>query len=404
MLTVKLVDRTMLWVVVFAILILSFFSLSAVMNTFAETATAVNNKLVGAYYYAWYGLNYNSTAFNSNWENATSTPFWGEYVSNDSSIADTQIILAELHGIDFFAVSWLGDWNYYDHLAVNGFLQQGLLEAEHINTFKFCILYESKIILDSVYNDNESNDFFENHFADDMNYANATYFTNPSYLRIDGKPVVFIYDLPYLCQYLNTSVVHEMLVNLTQSFSNNIYLVGDVGSAPLPANVPFQLSIFSDVLNATTNYLFSGIPASVNSPTVGNFTEILNEAQQDYPQWQSNMTEEGMSFFPDVYPGYNDSKENASLPVLQANVTDFAEFLKIAFDNTGDGGITMITSWNEWKESTAIEPSAQMGDAILDVIPEFPSALVSSVILILTTLTVVVCAKWRRQRGGPHLC
>jgi hypothetical protein len=373
------------WIALLIFLILSFSSLGAVMNTFAQTAAPACDKMVGAYYYVWYGLNTSwrnkNGAFHSNWEDATSTPFWGEYVSNDSSVADTQIILAELHGIDFFAVSWLGIFDYYDHLAVNDFLQQGLLEAEQMDTFKFCILYESRIILDSVYNASESNDFFERQFANDMNYANATYFTNPSYLRIDGKPVVFIYDLPYLCQNLGTSVVHEMLVNLTLCFSNKIYLVGDVGSGPLPTNVPFQLSIFSNVLNATTNYFFSSASRG--------WEGILADAGQDYTQWRANMTDNGMSFFPNAYPGYNDSIENPDAPVLPVNATEFSKFLQIAVNNTDNGGITMITSWNEWKESTAIEPSAQMGDMLLDVIPEFPLTSVLPVILILAVPTVI---------------
>jgi hypothetical protein len=392
-------DKTMLWVVALTGLTLSLFSVNAVVNASAETATSSDHTRIGAYYYVWYGLNTSTrnTAgmFHSNWENATSTLFVGEYVSNDSAVADTQIILARLHKIDFFAVSWLGVFDWYDHLAVDDFLQQGLLKAEHMKTFNFCIFYESEIVLSSVYNASKSNDFFERQFAVDMNYANSTYFANPSYLRIDGKPVVFMYNLPYLFQNLGTLEVHAMLVNLTLDFSNKMYLVGDVGNAPSPANVAFQLSIFSDVLNATTNYLFS-------SPSKG-WNGIIDDARQDYPEWRANMTEEGMSFFPNAYPGYNDTKENPNSAVLPVNATEFGEFLQIALNNTDDGGITMITSWNEWKESTAIEPSVELGDLLLDVVPEFPSTSVWLVILVLTTPSVAVYRKWAGQRSRSRL-
>jgi len=34
----------------------------------------------------------------------------------------------------------------------------------------------------------------------------------------------------------------------------------------------------------------------------------------------------------------------------------------------------MITSWNEWKESTAVEPSMQNGDMLLGTITQLPPA------------------------------
>lgn len=67
----------------------------------------------------------------------------------------------------------------------------------------------------------------------------------------------------------------------------------------------------------------------------------------------------------------------------------------------------MITSWNEWKESTAIEPSVELGDLLLDVIPnvvpEFPSTIILLVIIVFTTPSVVVYRKWARQRRRPLL-
>jgi hypothetical protein len=402
-------SETRLWLIGFAALALICLFAITVGFISAPTTQIADDRKVGVYYYVWYGLNTSvrntAGAFHSNWEYASSAPFVGEYASNDSVVADTQIILAKLHKIDFFAVSWLGNFDWYDHLAINDFLQQGLLKAEHINTFNFCIFYESDIVLNSVYDKQNhtglegmnATDFFERVFSNDTNYAAEQYFNNPSYLRIDDKPVLFLYDLPNLCENLTTQTVHSMLADLRSRLSNDIYLVADVGHGPLPANITsFQLSDFSDVLNATTNYFFSSPSKSWN--------EILDDAQQDYPQWRANMTEEGMSFFPSAYPGYNDSIENPNSPVLQVNATEFGEFFQVARDNTDNGGITMITSWNEWKESTAIEPSVELGDLLLDVVPivpEFPSPLVLLVILVLTTPSVVVYRKWARQRNRP---
>lgn len=405
-------NRTRLWLIGFATLALICLFAITVGLISAPTPQVADDKKVGVYYYAWYGLNTSvrntAGAFHSNWENASSAPFVGEYVSNDSVVADTQIVLAKLHKIDFFAVSWLGIFDWYDHLAIDDFLHQGLPKAEHMNTFNFCIFYESDIVLNSVYDKQNHTglggmnvtDFFAEVFSNDTNYAAEQYFNNPSYLKIDEKPVLFLYDLPNLCENLTTPTVHSMLADLRSRLSNDIYLVADVGHGPLPANITsFQLSDFSDVLNATTNYFFS-------SPSKG-WNGILDDAQQDYPQWRANMTEEGMRFFPSAYPSYNDTKENPNSTVLPVNATEFNEFLQIARDNTDNGGITMITSWNEWKESTAIEPSVELGDLLLgvipNVVPEFPSTMILLVIIVFTTPSVVVYRKCARQRRRPQL-
>lgn len=399
-------DRILPRMVGFALLTLIFLGIIAAASFSSEKALATDGKKVGAYYYVWYGLDTSvrdtAKKFHSNWENATSAPFVGEYVSSDSCTADTHIVLAKLHKIDFLAVSWLGIFDWFDHLAVDDFLQEGLLSAEHMGNFSFCLLYESTIILDSVYdycrtpdhNASSPADFFKNTFATDMNYAATKYFTNPSYLRIDGKPVLIIYNLPSLYQNLTAPEAHKMLANLRLALSESIYLVADVGNGPSPAQVTFPLSSFSDVLNATTNYLFS-------NPSKG-WNTILEDARQNFPEWQSNMTAQGMRFWPSAYPAYDNTKENPNSTLLPANTTAFREFLQTAQNNTNNEAITMITSWNEWKENTAIEPSAAQGDQLLDTIPEYPTPPLLLAILASAPPTAIVYRTLKRRLHRRH--
>lgn len=179
------------------------------------------NVKVGAYYYIWYGL---PPPYTDHWKEAIKgTPFLGKYNSNDSTVAGQHILLAKQHGIDFFAVSWIGegrwvDWinetadHTWDFDEIDNNLQNGLLKAPHIQDFNFCLFYETEIILRTYWQKSEKN--FTKIFIDDMVYAAQQYFSNPSYLHIDGKPVMFLYNLPYL--YLYSPIPAQELLNETR--------------------------------------------------------------------------------------------------------------------------------------------------------------------------------------------
>jgi hypothetical protein len=344
------------------------------------------NVRVGAYYYIWWGI-----PFNNHWnENIKNTPFLGKYNSNDSTIADKHILLAKQHGVDFFAVSWMGkgtwiDWDFDD---IDRNLQSGLLNATHIQNFNFCLFYETQIVLNASIQGHKN---FTEIFLNDMIYAAQHYFNHPSYLHIDDKPVLFIYDLPYLYRY-SPIPAHELLEQARQQLANlgsDAYFVGDVGGGPSPSDVDLTW-LYS--MNATTSYFFS-------NPSKG-WNEILEDARTCYPEWRNVTNSRGIKFIPDAYSGFNNTGLTGVVEptVLPNNATMFREMLKIAInDADSDLKIVMITSWNEWLESTAIEPSMEFGELFLhtvyDVVPEFPSSTFLLLFMILAMLVVIYIKK-----------
>ena len=222
------------------------------------------NVKVGAYYYIWYGL---PPPLIDHWnETIKGTPFLGKYNSNDSAVADQHILLAKQHGIDFFAVSWMGkgtwvDWiNYtadhtWDFDEIDNNLQNGLLKAPHIQEFNFCLFYETQIILSTYWQKPEKN--FTKIFIDDMVYAAQQYFNRSSYLHVHDKPVMFLYDLPYL--YLYSPVPAQELLNETRqhlaSMGSDVYFIGDVGGG---SHTPYNINYtWLNSMNAITTYRFS---------------------------------------------------------------------------------------------------------------------------------------------------
>ena len=361
------------------------------------------NVKVGAYYYIWWGI-----PFNDHWKEAIKgTPFLGKYSSNDSTIADQHILFAKQHGIDFFAVSWMGkgtwvdwiDWtpdHTWDFDEIDYNLRNGLLNASHIQNFNFCLFYETAIILRTYWQKPEKN--FTKIFIDDMVYAAQHYFNHSSYLRIDGKPVLFIYNLPYL--YLYSPIPAQELLDKTRqqlaSLGSNVYFIGDVGGG---SHTPYNINytwLYS--MNATTTYRFS-----LSRPEEG-WNGVLEDARTYYPEWSRVMNSMGIKFIPNAYPGFNNTGLNGVTPnttvVLPPNETMFRELLKAAINYAdGDLKMVMITSWNEWLESTAIETSMEFGELFLhtiyDVVPEFPSFVILPLFMVVTLAAVII---YKRKR------
>lgn len=358
-----------------------------------ENLTSVR---VGAYYHIWWGI-----PFNNHWnEDIKNEPFLGKYNSSDPTIADQHILLAKQHKIDFFAVSWMGEGTWVDSAPtpdgtwdfdeIDHNLRNGLLKAPHMPSFKFCLFYETEIILRHT-NDHDKN--FTEIFISDMVYAAQQYFSHPSYLQVDGKPVLFIYNLPYLyenlCKNLHPLDPNELFDHLRQRLASmdvNVYLVSDVGGGPSPNNVN---STWLYSMNATTSYFFSDASKG--------WKGILEDAKAYYPEWRSVMNSKGIKFVPNAYPGFNNTgvKYVDQYVVLSPNEIMFKEMLNIAINYTDkDLKIVMITSWNEWLESTTIEPSMEFGELFLhtiyEVVPEFPSNMVFPLFMISTLLAVII--------------
>lgn len=373
----------------FVIIIAGVLTSSFVANGFAVSPE--KDLKIGAYYYIWWGI-----PFNNHWEHGVKlTPFLGEYNSNDSLTADRHIILAKDHGIDFFAVSWIGNgsWIDWDFDDIDQNLRSGLLCAPHLQGFSFCLFYETKLVLDTARDISKN---FTKIFINDMVYAAETYFDYPSYLRVDGKPVLFIYNLPYLYENLSISEVQRLLDVTRQLLANidcNIYLVGDCGGGPLQ---PCVDSYLLHSMNAMTSYFFSD-PSK-------DWEKILEDAENYYPKWLQVADSKGIKFIPNAYPGFDNTEHcewmqrtlNISCTpiVLPLNETMFEDMLNTAIHCAeNDSEIIMITSWNEWLESTAIEPSMEFGELFLHaiyLIPEFPSFLILLLFMTATLLAVIV--------------
>lgn len=306
--------------------------------------------LVGAYYYPWYGPDRN------HWQDGYAQhPSLGEYNSAEKDVINQHIDWASGHGIDFFAVSWWGIGSREDEVLKDRFLESPLL-----NDIQFVILYESAGLLpfqnESI--DLDSPDTLQK-LLKDFKYLQETYLNHPRYLKINGRPVVFIY-LTRIFTGDVAGAIHALRSALL-SRGSDVYLIGDEvywgNWGSLPAE---HIQAFDAVTAYNMHTSVPGIAENFDA-------KVMNE----YTAWKARTDELGVSFIPNALPGFDDSlvRPQANHPPIPRSVSLFESQLDIALSLLNPTlKMFMITSWNEWHEDTSIEPAQEYGFDYLDAL------------------------------------
>lgn len=112
-------------------------------------------------------------------------PVLGYYDENLTETADWEIKYMAEHGIDFQAFCWFASSSYEPLTPSAKHLDRAFVNAKYSDKMKFCLLWEAAngSIPSTV-------DVFKNYYVP---YIIENYFTNPSYMTIDNKPVLAIF-------------------------------------------------------------------------------------------------------------------------------------------------------------------------------------------------------------------
>lgn len=299
--------------------------------------------LVGAFYYPWYGPG------RYKWQDGyVQKPALGEYDSADPKVIDRQIDLATGHGVDFFLVSWWGPGSAPDQT-----LQTAFLKSPLIGDIKFAINYESDGRLVAHNGQIDLNDPRNRRIlASDFAYLAKTYWNNPHYLKIDGADVVFLYASK---SYIGDVAVEAQALRAQASKDGDrVYLIGDEVNWGGPSQVnPARLKAF-DAISSYNMY-------TTNLSLHQNFTARVGAV---YSRWEQEAKSLGVTFIPDATPGFNDThvRPDAHHPPLPPSAARFQRQMSMALAHVEPPlDMLLITSWNEWNEDTAIEPSKESG-------------------------------------------
>ena len=330
--------------------------------------------MVGVHYYVWYPGNWR-LGYLRGLLNPPSRPELGKYSSKDPRVIEQHIAWSEEYGIDFWAIDW-----WPDRPEENEVIKDFICKAKNIDKIRFCIFYESlargfdRNLYATVFDEDVTKLFLS-----DFEYIARTYFSHPSYLKIEGRPVVVLYTTRSY-----TGAYKEAIALLRWKMRDlgfDIYLVGDEIFWSVRRENPLRVSAEPDVerirlFDAITAYnMYEG-----NKPQQEGYASsstFFEDVAAKYSEYKKITDANNIDFIPGITPGYNDrgvrlvvdhyviprqfgpgepegslfskSIERLALPFLDPDIN-----------------MVLITSWNEWNEGTQIEPTVLSSPANSD--------------------------------------
>ncbi|MCO5945755.1 glycoside hydrolase family 99-like domain-containing protein [Mucilaginibacter sp. RT5R15] len=383
------------------------FLLAGVLLLFAGNGVAQNSLVnrkkydVAAFLYPAYAsgdprLRPFWTEGNGEWETVTTMqqrnpghywnrkPFWGPVNEADPAVMDMEISEATKHGVNVF----IFDWYWYDGRPfMETTLDSGFLKAANVNKMKFYLMWANHDVQNAW--DTRLNKYHENNviwtgkvsrdeFEKICKRNIEKYFKLPQYYKIDGKPVFMIYDVPQLIAGLGGI---EQTAAALQWFKDETKRAGFPG-------LELQLTMWA--INTNYSGFDGGKTKNVEnafvkklgftSATHYQFVHFTNP-DDDYmnilarvkKEWARIDTTFEFKYYPHVSIGWDNSPRMGQSPVMRNNTPDnFAKGLRMAKDyidaHPKQAPLITINSWNEWTETSYLEPDNVNGYGYLDAV------------------------------------
>ncbi|MBW8040023.1 MAG: hypothetical protein FVQ85_08500 [Planctomycetes bacterium] len=319
--------------------------MSMPLNAEGLRENTVSHKVM-AFYYPWYGTRDGPggagrtvhwgriDAANKDIQESTHYPTLGAYDSHDPKLIDQHCRWARRAGIDTLIVSWWGHGSFCDRAMGK------ILDSCRQHGLTACIYYESVPRPQTPKS-----------AADDIIKVLNKYGKHAAHLRVNGKPVVFIYGRTL--QELGLTDWLKAIELVNEEYKEGITAIGDqfsYGSA----------RIFDGVHTYNTAGQLRGL----------NPAAARKWAGQTYRSWVQLADEAGKISTLTVIPGYDDTKiRKPGLAVERYNTKLYRAQWEEAIK--ANPHWILITSFNEWHEGSEIEPSAEYKHEYLELTGEY---------------------------------
>jgi hypothetical protein len=297
----------------------------------------VTPHLVLAEYYPWYDL--------AMWRDPQmlDNPV-DPYSSDDPAAIAREARQAHAAGVDAFVISWQGkafDWNTRRIQLV--------LDAAETANMRACVFIESQVVNPTNNSDLPTDpDTMAQYLEDIVDLWGS----HPAYLRVDNRPVIFIYYASRL--NLGEGAWKNLLAKVRATGRNPI-VIGD-----------FYHSRLINVLDGEYQYI--NVTLSPTELATQNTVETLRVRTFD----MLAPNDRRRIWVASVCPGMDDRRiRGRQTPIFvdRANGAVYEDQWRSAVTTAADWVI--ITTWNEFWENTQIEPSIRYGTQFLDLTREW---------------------------------
>ena len=299
------------------VIVLAVLALSGLGQT--QSARAGDGRLVLAFYYAWYDQN---TWTSGQLPDLPLSP----YTSANRDAMVRQVDQAQGAGIDAFVLNWWGTGNQTEKNL------RTLLDVAAGKGFRVAVDFD----INSPFMGGVSS------YADNLRHLHATHAAHPAYLRYQGRPVVFFYNVSRL-----PVATWRELRNGVDPGRNALWIAEGTDLA-------YQAVFDGHHLYSIT--WPNRIPPSRTLPSWGNRVRKYNRNHDTSKLWVAT-----------VMPGYDDRKIRPQNGFVRSR--DGGEYYRQTWRAAIDSRPhwVIINSFNEWPEGSYIEPSQAYGNAYLDL-------------------------------------
>lgn len=270
-------------------------------------------------------------------------PKIGPYHSGDAAVIENHLLLMKYAGIDGVLIDWYGSFDVYDYKA-NKENTEALIDMLDEVGLKYAIVYEDQTLPNVVTAGLAATAV--NAAKTDMAYLQSNYFSDATYIKINGKPLLLDFG----------PITLTTPADWTSAFSNL-------------STKPTFLTLWNESSDAGMNA--SGEFAWVYQ----NNTYLTNFYNNNVPNLAVAMGS--------AYPGFDDFyQEGGAGPgpgwtIDHNNGATLTTTLNMAA--TANLDYLQLVTWNDFGEGTMIEPTNEFGYSYIEKVKTFAGVQGASV-------------------------
>lgn len=311
-------------------------------------------------------------------------PLWGPINEADPAVMEMEIEQATRHGINVF----IFDWYWFDGRPfMETTLTNGFLKAQNREKMKFYLMWANHDVVntwDTRISRLPENNVIWQGSVDRQEFEKICrrnielFFSQPEYYKIDGKPVFMIYDVvnfikglggikeaadavKWFKQEVKKAGFPGLDLQFTMWKPNLNYSGFDAGKTDKPGNEFVTRLGFT----STSHYQFCHF-TNVND----EYNNIMERVRKEWNQIDADFT---IPYYPHISIGWDNSPRITQSAIVRDNTPEnFAKALRDARDyadrHPNQVPLITINSWNEWTETSYLQPDNVYGYGYLEAV------------------------------------